>query len=221
MRPWLRRLVTRMMAITPAAITVYMSGAQGTFRLLILSQVILSMQLPFAVIPLIHFTSDRRRMGAFANRVWVSILAWVAAAIIVGLNLRLVVLAFGDWLAVAGGRRWMIWLGLAPLGTMLLLLLAWVTFEPLLEGWIRRFGSAPLTLPQSVGAGLQTPVYRRILVPLDHTDLDRQAIGNAAAMARQHHARLYLLHVEEGVTSQVYGAQSSTAEVEAGQKYLG
>ena len=65
-----------------------------------------------------------------------------------------------------------------------------------------------------------TPIYRRILVPLDHTDLDRQAIGHAAAMARQHHAKLYLLHVEEGVTSQVYGSLSSTAEVEAGQKYL-
>ena len=75
-------------------------------------------------------------------------------------------------------------------------------------------------LPESVGASLQTPVYRRILVPLDHTNLDRQAIAHAAAMARQHNARLYLLHVEEGVTSQVYGALSSTAEVEAGQKYL-
>ena len=55
------------MAIVPAAITIYLAGEQGTYRLLILSQVILSLQLPFAVIPLIHFTSDRRRMGAFAN----------------------------------------------------------------------------------------------------------------------------------------------------------
>ncbi len=68
MRPWLRRLVTRMVAIVPAALTIYVWGQQGTFRLLILSQVILSMQLPFAVIPLIHFTSDRKRMGAFASR---------------------------------------------------------------------------------------------------------------------------------------------------------
>src|SRR5262249_46096081 len=96
----------------------------------------------------------------------------------------------------------------------------WVTFEPLLAGWLRRFGRAPLTLPQSVGAGVHTPVYRSILVPLDHTDLDRQAVGHAAAMARLHNAKLHLLHVEEGVTSQVYGALSSTAEVEAGPKYL-
>jgi manganese transport protein len=219
-RPWLRRLITRMVAIAPAAITVYLSGPHGTFRLLILSQVILSMQLPFAVIPLIHFTSDRRRMGSFVNKVWVQALAWISAAIIVGLNLRLVVSTFADWLAAAGDRRWMIWMGLAPLAAVLLLLLVWVTFEPLLRGWIHRFGRAPLSLPESVGAGIPTPVYRRILVPLDHTGLDRQAIGHAAAMARLHHAKLYLLHVEEGVTSQVYGAMSSTAEVEAGQKYL-
>jgi manganese transport protein len=67
MRPWLRRLVTRTLAIVPAAFTIYFAGDQSTFGLLILSQVILSMQLPFAVIPLIHFTSDRARMGSFAN----------------------------------------------------------------------------------------------------------------------------------------------------------
>src|SRR5262249_26627466 len=112
MRAWLRRLVTRMMAITPAAITVYLSGAQGTFKLIILSQVILSMQLPFAVIPLIHFTSDRQRMGSFANRIWARMLAWISAAVIVALNLQLVVSAFGDWLSAAGDRRWLLWLAL-------------------------------------------------------------------------------------------------------------
>src|SRR5262249_20748522 len=107
-----------------------------------------------------------------------------------------------------------------PLAAALLLLLCWVTFEPMISGWIRRFGREPFTLPQRVGAGAQTPVYQRILAPLDLTDLDRETIRHAAAMARLHHARLYLLHVEEGVTSQVYGELSATAEVEAGQKYL-
>jgi manganese transport protein len=220
MRPWMRRLLTRMMAITPAAITVYLSGQEGTFKLLILSQVILSMQLPFAVIPLIHFTSDRRRMGAFANKVWVQALAWITATIIVGLNVRLVISVVGDWLRSSGEHRGVLWLIVAPLGLLLAGLLAWVTLEPLLRAWIHRAGRAPLSLPESVGTGVETPVYRRILVPLDHTDLDRQAIGHAAAMARLHHAKLFLLHVEEGVTSQVYGELSSTAEVEAGKKYL-
>jgi manganese transport protein len=220
MRPWMRRLLTRMMAITPAALTVYLSGQEGTFKLLILSQVILSMQLPFAVIPLIHFTSDRKRMGSFANKVWVQALAWITATIIVALNVRLVISVVGDWLRSSGEHRGVLWLIVAPLGLLLAGLLAWVTLEPLLRAWIHRAGRAPLSLPESVGTGVETPVYRRILVPLDHTDLDRQAIGHAAAMARLHHAKLFLLHVEEGVTSQVYGELSSTAEVEAGKKYL-
>src|SRR5437763_1425187 len=68
MRPWLRRLVTRMMAVIPAACTIIWSGDRGTYQLLIFSQVVLNLQLPFAVIPLIQFTSDRKRMGSFANR---------------------------------------------------------------------------------------------------------------------------------------------------------
>src|SRR5262249_25814439 len=86
MRPWMRRLITRMLAITPAALTIWFMGDQSTFRLLILSQVILSMQLPFAIVPLIHFTNDRSRMAAFANAALVRVLAWITAAIIVGLN---------------------------------------------------------------------------------------------------------------------------------------
>ena len=216
MRPWLRRIITRMMAIVPAAITVYLFGQQGTFKLLILSQVILSMQLPFAVIPLIHFTSNRGRMGAFANRLWVQALAWGMAAIIVALNAQV----YWEWIANSRGNRWLLWLGVAPLGILLVALLAWVTLQPALSAWIRRTGRAPLSLPEPVGAGAQAPVYARILVPLDHTDLDRQAVGHAASLARLHHAKIYLLHVEEGVTSQIYGALSSTAEVKAGQNYL-
>ena len=67
MRAWLRRLITRTLAIMPAAFTIWFAGEKSTYQLLILSQVILSMQLPFAIIPLIHFTSDRQRMGSFAN----------------------------------------------------------------------------------------------------------------------------------------------------------
>ena len=220
MRPWLRRLVTRTLAIIPAALTVYFAGAQGTFRLLILSQIILNMQLPFAVIPLIQFTSSRERMGEFANRAWLKVLAWSAAALILSLDIWLVVLTVGDWLKSAG--RWRVWLELGLLPVLIGLggLLAWIVFQPALPGWIRRFGRAPIELPEQVAADLPSPAYQRILVPLDHTSKDRDAIAHAAAMAKQHHAKLYLLHVEEDVTSQVYGAMSSTAEVEAGAKYL-
>jgi manganese transport protein len=221
MRPWLRRLVTRALAIVPAAFTIYFAGNQSTFGLLILSQVILSMQLPFAVIPLIHFTSDRARMGSFANSLWVRVLAWSTAAVIVGLNLRLAWMAIADWLVAAGAWRTVVWLATIPTAAVLLLLLLWVTMEPLISRWTRKFGRAPIVLPETAGAEAgAAPVYHRILVPLDHTRLDRLAVSHAAAMAKLHGAKLFLLHVEEGVTSQIYGRDASTAEVEAGEQYL-
>ena len=220
MRPWLRRLVTRSLAIIPAAITIWIAGESGTYHLLILSQVILSMQLPFAVIPLIHFTSDRRRMGQFANRPWVKVLAWSTATVILALNIRLLVTGVSDWLGLAGPYRAPLFALVTIIGAGIAMLLLWVLFEPLLSRWGVRFGRAPVTLPPPAVPEAAAPVYGRIMVPLDHTALDRQAISHAAAMARMHHSKLYLVHVEEDVTSQVYGSLSSTAEVEAGRKYL-
>ncbi|MCC6862329.1 MAG: Nramp family divalent metal transporter [Bryobacterales bacterium] len=219
MRPWLRRLITRLIAVTPAVLTIHYAGEAATYRLLILSQVILSMQLPFAVIPLIHFSSDRARMGAFANPAWVRLLAWSTAAIIVGLNVNLVINTVGEWLAGAGAWRPLFLLIVIPLALLLAALLFWVSAEPWIGRWIRKRGRAPAVLPP-VERELPAPVYRRILVPLDHTELDRPAIAHAAAMARLHGATLYLLHVEEDVTSQVYGSLASTAEVRAGLSYL-
>jgi manganese transport protein len=88
LRPWLRRLLTRLLAIIPAVIVTAISGESGTARLLVFSQVILSLQLSFAVIPLILFTSDRRKMGEFATGPLLKCLAWGTAAIIVCLNLK-------------------------------------------------------------------------------------------------------------------------------------
>lgn len=95
LRPWLRRLVTRLIAVVPAAIVAGFYGEGATAKLLVLSQVILSLQLPFAVIPLIQFTSDPAKMGVFVNRGWVKILAWATAGIIVVLNLKLLLDFFG------------------------------------------------------------------------------------------------------------------------------
>ena len=89
LRPWMRRLITRGLAIIPAVICTAMYGESGTAKLLVFSQVILSLQLPFAVIPLIMFTSDRAKMGQFANAPWVKILAWIVALVIIVLNAKL------------------------------------------------------------------------------------------------------------------------------------
>ncbi len=210
MRPWLRRLSTRTLAIIPAIITVSMSGSTGTFDLLLLSQVIISMQLPFAVIPLIRFTNDRGRMGELANRGWVKALAWITAAAILILNFWLIGRSLADWIGAATWHAIVI----APVLIGMIGLLAWITFA----GPKSSRQAAPEG--EAIAANLPEPLYRRILVPLDHSSRDRAAIAHAAAMARSHGATLHLLHVEEGVTSQLYGALSSTAEIQAGQEYF-
>jgi manganese transport protein len=86
---WLRRLITRLVAIVPAVIVTAMAGDSGVTQLLILSQVVLSLQLPFAVVPLVQFTSARGKMGPFVNGPWLMCLAWLTAAIIICLNLKL------------------------------------------------------------------------------------------------------------------------------------
>ena len=95
--PWARRLITRGLAIIPAVIGIVLYGDRGTTELLILSQVLLSLQLPFAVIPLVLFVTDKRKMGGFVVGRTTAILAWTAAAVIVGLNLKLL------WDITAGG----------------------------------------------------------------------------------------------------------------------
>jgi len=219
-RPWLRRLITRLIAIVPAVLAITWFGEQSTYRLLIFSQVVLSMQLPFAVIPLIHFTSDRTKMGEFANRPWVQVLAWGSASIIIILNIFLLISSVREWLDEAGPWRWLVSTLVALIGSGLALLLAWILIEPLLRKWLARPFGKPISLPPTDVETLAVPVYRRILVPLDHTGLDQHALRHAVFLARQNHAKLFLLHVEEGVTSLVYGEIASTLEVTAGEAYI-
>jgi manganese transport protein len=91
LRPWLRRLITRAIAILPAVIVTVFWGESGTAKLLIFSQVVLSVQLSFAVIPLVLFTSDKRKMGEFASPLWMKSLAWVTAILIAVLNVWLLI----------------------------------------------------------------------------------------------------------------------------------
>ncbi|MGI8931413.1 MAG: Nramp family divalent metal transporter [Sphingomicrobium sp.] len=88
---WLRRLVTRLLAIVPAVVVASLYGESGKAKLLVLSKVVLSLQLPFAVVPLVRFTSDRAMMGRFVNRRWLIVTAWVISAVIIGLNMKLLI----------------------------------------------------------------------------------------------------------------------------------
>ena len=98
LRPWLRRLITRAIAIVPAAIVAIFYGTRGTAQLLILSQVILSLQLSFAVFPLVTFTSDRAKMGAFVNATWLKAIAWTTAFAIAALNAWLLAQSVRGWI---------------------------------------------------------------------------------------------------------------------------
>jgi manganese transport protein len=218
-RPWLRRLMTRALAIVPAFLMIWVAGSQGSLQLLLLSQVVLSLQLPFAIMPLIHFTSDKRRMGPFASGLKMRLAGWATALIVLGLNLWLAGQTISGWAAESGSWAPLVWtLSLSVCGALLGLLL-WITMQP-----YRTPAAAPATLGLErcePPPDLITPLnYRRILVPLDHSSLDRIALAHAAGLAARNRGRIYLLHVEEGVTSQVYGDDSSTAEVEAGRDYL-
>lgn len=97
LKPWLRRLITRLIAIVPALIVTIIYGEKGTTSLLILSQVILSMQLSFAVVPLVMFTSDKKKMGSFVNRSYIKVIAWFISTVIIGLNVYLLIETFKEW----------------------------------------------------------------------------------------------------------------------------
>jgi len=98
-RPWMRRLITRLIAIVPAVIVAIIGGESGTAQLLILSQVILSLQLSFAVFPLVMFTSSKLKMGEFVNPTWLKLLAYLVATVIAGLNVWLLFQTVRNWLA--------------------------------------------------------------------------------------------------------------------------
>lgn len=203
MQPWIRRAVTRGVAIVPAVLTIVLFGEREVYRLLIFSQVVLSLQLPFAVVPLVRFTSDRTRMGEFVSPLWLKALAYVVSAIIISLNCWLVSNYIDGWLLFPA-------IGLGGL-------LAYLLIEPFLAA--RRL-AATTVMPVEPLPSLDIPRYERILVPLDHSAKDAIALRHAAAFARQHDAQLLLVHVEDGATSRVYGEMSSTAEVQAGRDYL-
>jgi manganese transport protein len=220
MQPWLRRAITRGLAIVPAALTVYLAGDTGTYRLIIFSQVILNMQLPFAVIPLVHFTSDRNRMGEFVNGFWLKAAAWSCAVFILVLDVWLLFDQVRDWTASSGHYGAVVIATCFAAGLGFTLLLATVLFWP----WLSR---APLAAhPVAVqvsdesAPSFRVRTYSNILVPLDHSDADRPALSNALTLAKMHQAQIILLHVEEDVTSRIFGALSSTAEIAEGQAYL-
>ncbi|MDR3635703.1 MAG: Nramp family divalent metal transporter [Isosphaeraceae bacterium] len=225
--PWLRRLITRLVALVPAVLVIYFAGDSSTQHLLVLSQVILSLQLSFAVIPLIHFTSNRRNMGSLATPRWAQGLAWLTAAIIVALNGKLVFDKAAEWVALAAdsGRTvgpfplaWIVGAGLYGLIGAVTLLLAWVTLKP----WLR---PAPPWLPApSVKLDWRDLLRPRPLetigVALEHNQSDTEILNRALSLARPGETRLILMHVVDTPMTRVYGADTADRETGADERYL-
>ena len=130
LQPWLRRLLTRLLAVIPAFLVILYFGEEETGPMLIFSQVLLSLQLGFAIIPLIHLVSDRVAMGEFAIGRATRVAAWVVTAIIVGLNVQLVYTEVSGWIAAAGERAWWLWVTVVPVIGAALGLLVYLTLRP-------------------------------------------------------------------------------------------
>jgi manganese transport protein len=215
-RPVLRRLLTRSIAIVPAVIVIYWKGDQGTYTLLILSQVILSMQLPFAVIPLLKFTSDRSIMGPFANKQWVNLLGWIAAVAIVGLNANLIVDTIRNWIASAGPNAIWIWVTIVPFAIACALLLVYVALP---KSWRER--KRRVAVPMELPAISREPQrYRVIGAAIDYESPTAKVLSHAQTLALQHNAPLYLFHVVEGASGLVYGSEAYDEEARKDREYL-
>lgn len=193
-QPWLRRLITRMIAIVPAFIVIYLFGEGATGQLLILSQVILSLQLGFAIIPLIHLTSDKKHMGIFANKLWMKIFAWLIAVIIIGLNGKLVIETTQSWLSSSKNPA-ILYFTVLPLITAAGLLLAYITFSPLIKNSRLRKGNIPYGIPDALSIK-QLVKYNRIAITVDFSPSDSKAISNAFSQGGKE-ADYLLIHIVE------------------------
>jgi manganese transport protein len=220
-RAWARRLITRSLAIVPALLAIAVSENESLWgegsvdqrllALLVLSQVILSFQLPFAIIPLVQFTSDRRRMGVFASGSGVKLLAWASAIIVLGLNVTLIYLQVDKWadsLSGGGISPWWIYGTAGPLAVALAGFLAWLAIYP----YLARREEPPITTALPELAGVR---FRRIGVAVEFGRTDDLVLAQAAALARGHAAQLVALHVVEGLGADYYGSAADDQESRA------
>ena len=214
MRPVLRRFVTRSIAIIPAVAVLALRGDQGSYELLILSQVTLSLQLPFAVIPLIRFTSDRERMGTFANKAWVKVIAWVTAGVIVVLNARLVMGSIMDWMSNMGEYSAIIWLTVVPAVGGIFLFLVYISLP---RSWRKRRVTMATEVEQPEFTQQRFSV---IGVAIDLGAVDAKVLSVAQSMAMQNKARIVLLHVVEGVGGQISGKDADDDEARDDRAHL-
>lgn len=217
LQPWIRRLLTRLIAIVPAFLTIFYLGESSTGKLLILSQVILSLQLGFAVIPLIHFVSDKKKMGEFIIPLWQKITSWIAAIVIISLNIKLVYGFLTDWINTSDSPV-TVSFTIVPLCVFCFLMLLYITFVPFFvkhqEHKQINFHGIISELEIST-----TQAYKNIAISVDFSTSDNKAINKAITLGGK--ATNYLLvHVLESTNAVVYGKEAFDMEREQDFQFL-
>lgn len=202
--PWLRRLLTRLLAIVPAVFTILYYGEDGLGKLLLLSQVVLSLQLGFAVIPLIHFTSDRKRMGKFAINNVTRGLAWASALLIVALNAKLVYEQIGDWISGTSSPV-LIYAIVVPIVIGIGILLLYVFLRPLLFKHYDRPAYVPHGIANAI-TELDAITYNHIGITIDFSSNDTECLRHAIMQGGKT-ASYTLIHVVETAGARYYGGQ--------------
>ena len=213
--PLLRRLITRLIAIVPAVIVIGISGEGRVDQLLVFSQVILSLQLGFAVIPLIHFVSDKKKMGIFRIKALTRFLAWTIAALLLYLNLKLVLEEGQHFLSIPGYGIWKILSILLLLGALVLLL--YILIHP----WLSKPETKDITLHGQghIPARLEIPKFRHIAVALDFSPKDEKLLAFAVGQGGPD-SNYILIHVVESASARMLGKQSDDLETRTDQERL-
>ena len=217
-QPWVRRIITRLIAIIPAVVVILIYGESVTGKLLILSQVILSLQLGFAIIPLIHFVSDKSKMKGFHIGKITQIAAWIIATIIVSLNGKLVFSQIQGWLETSENQL-ILWLTVVPLAVGFLILLLYIVFQPMVS---RAKQEIPNHSPHHLKLKFfpaQTYTKKNIAVTVDFSAADEKALQHAIDMGGKE-AEYTLIHIVETVGAMMYGNKIIDHETSIDEKLL-
>ncbi|WP_199117375.1 Nramp family divalent metal transporter [Pedobacter sp. ASV28] len=209
-QPWLRRLITRLLAIIPAFFTILYFGDRALGGLLILSQVVLSLQLGFAIIPLIHLNSDKEEMKEFTIKTWVKILAWLSALVIVSLNIKLVIEEINGWLSES--NAWYIYGLVVPMAILIGLLLVYIFMYPLINKK-KRLGNVPHGNALAI-ANIEKINYSKIGITVDFSKNDRNTIRHALIQGGKS-AHYYLIHVVETAAARYHGETALDHETQS------
>jgi manganese transport protein len=217
-QPWLRRVLTRAVAVVPAVIVILTMGEGAVGDLLVLSQVILSLQLGYAIIPLITFVSDREQMGEFTIGMWTRIGAWLATIIIVALNVKLVIDTITEAIADPTTPGFIGWITV-PVSAGLTLLLLYIAIMP----WWRRtrspLGSVHEHTEPTVELAARAVAYQRVAVTVDFSSADQIALDAALATGGAN-ATYVLIHVVETAGARVFGSEIRDRETSEDERHL-